>query len=247
MNRYNSNNSSRLYRNNEGLAAIEFAFIAPILIILLTAIIDFGLYYLRAQTINRAVANISSALALNPLDESIAQLRQQGGLGFANLEGADNYLCAMSYHTQAEAEQSGCEGNATWYTAPPTPDLTEYYVAINARVSEASLTGLFSDILPVIKVKNIIKVRTTGGASCTAHDVYTQMVDSSNAGGGFGSAVDWWTQASPPPRELAYSEVLMPKWSSTEYHEAWALQCLGGTVSLLSYEQRYTPAPIDSP
>jgi Flp pilus assembly protein TadG len=75
--------SRRLARNRAGGAAVEFAIIAPVLLLLLSGIFTYGGYFLTAHTVQQ-LANDAARAALSGLDDeerlALAQETLDAGL-----------------------------------------------------------------------------------------------------------------------------------------------------------------------
>ena len=69
---------SRIIRNfkhsTSGVAAIEFALIAPVFLLILFAVIEFGLYFVKTEMVERTVSHVDSSLQLNPTGTDIADI-----------------------------------------------------------------------------------------------------------------------------------------------------------------------------
>ena len=164
----------RFKRSNSGMAMIEFAFVAPVLILIMLGVIEFGIYFLRYQTASRAAAITAASIQTNPSDATIQTLAKNSGLAFANLAAAPNYICAMSYTTQNAASGGLCT-SGQWKTTAPggVAAGTPYYIAVVAFIKQQSFTPGFNN-LPDIKVSSVF---TVGGNAnlpiCTTNQVLT--------------------------------------------------------------------------
>ncbi|HXV25875.1 MAG TPA: TadE/TadG family type IV pilus assembly protein [Alphaproteobacteria bacterium] len=116
-------------RSQEGVAAVEFAFVAPILILIVAGIIQFGAVFFLQGNMGNAAREISRSLAV-------------GAIG-----------------TQTEAEALADSRLTNWgidfdvavqFPDPSDPNDTDYTVTVSAPLSEAAIfdiLGVFEGTL----------------------------------------------------------------------------------------------------
>jgi Flp pilus assembly protein TadG len=151
--------------DNRAVAAIEMAIILPLLLVIIMAVLEFGLYFLKEQAASRAVSTASISLQQRPLDGTIKLNMQQNGLSMMNLAAEpDNFVCAKAYKTVDEAKQGSCLATQ-WETDRPDSFTGQvYYIAVRAYAKHTpltpirSLTGAFP---PDIDQRNIISIGST--------------------------------------------------------------------------------------
>lgn len=149
--------------NESGLAAVEFALIAPLFLLLLFAMTEFGLYMMQRQIADRTVDRVASAIQRNAGDHELIDnstgddvllqsIAYDSGTRFINFaptgDEGDDYVCAKSYPTYAEAKAGGC-ASGEFTTQPPAGVNGGYYVIIKAHV-EKRLIMPFASYLPPV-------------------------------------------------------------------------------------------------
>lgn len=115
-----------LWRNDRGVAAVEFAFVAPILILIVAGIVQFGAVFFLQGNMGNAAREVARSLAVGAVA------------------------------TQADAKKLAESKLTNWGVAfdvtvtfpdPSDPNDTDYTVTISAPLSEAAIF----DILGVFK------------------------------------------------------------------------------------------------
>ena len=143
----------RYVHDQRGVAAIEFAFILPVLILLVFGAIEFGYFFLEAQRAARVVDQVARELDADPADPAIYALANQ-------YRGGGRTVCLSSHPTMAQALSNSCSANS--YTLPPpSAALTESYIEIIARKDTTSLSGLIDNLLPKVYEEQTIRVNET--------------------------------------------------------------------------------------
>jgi hypothetical protein len=152
------------FRNaQQGIAAIEMAFILPLLMLFLFGVIEYGAYFLKSQMNSNNVAAAAAAVIADPGDLSHEALLTQSGL----LNDAGVRACAASFLTIGAATAGPCPGG--WDTFEPEgmpEDQTAYFVLIESEVESRSLSGLFDAggplgvIMPDNIVRQVVRVST---------------------------------------------------------------------------------------
>lgn len=146
--------------NRDGVALIEFAFVAPILLLLIVGAMEYGIYFLKSMSSSRALSSASQIVMQNPTDPT--------NQTFANrpMSFGAHDVCAKAFPTLAAAEAGTCSGKQ-WNTAAPAGVPGAYYVTLQTRGTTQSITGLFSSFLPAINHKEVVKVQPNGGGGTT--------------------------------------------------------------------------------
>lgn len=158
-----SNIIKSFIRAKRGVAAIEFAIILPILILLLVGAMEFGIHLLAGQTAQRSIDNITDSIQKNPTDPNLFSVAQNSGLAFAKFNEEPNFFCANSYATLEEAQSGMCEAGQ-WNTNRPSGvgANAAYYVGIRAYVEPLAL-GLVSEYLPQVDYESVFQVNVSQG------------------------------------------------------------------------------------
>lgn len=158
-----------LLQANTAVAAIEFALILPLFIILSLAVIEFGMYFVKDEITNSAVNTVSQALQRNPTyysqmttSQINAQIRDYGAtlVNFSPVNGAKNgnYICVDTYTSQAAAEAAGKCTSTHFNTTPPASN--PYYIVARANLKKGTITPL-GKFMPIV---NNIEVAQSSGA-----------------------------------------------------------------------------------
>jgi Flp pilus assembly protein TadG len=130
----------RLSRNSEGASAIEFAIVAPFLLMLVLGMLSFGLYIGTAHGVAQLAADAARASIAgltDPERESIAVRHVT--------ETADSYTLLESGHVAVQA-------------APDPADPTQFVVAVTYDASDLPI-WVFSGLLPLPN-RNIVRTAT---------------------------------------------------------------------------------------
>jgi Flp pilus assembly pilin Flp len=169
-----------LKQNQSGIAAIEFALMAPLLMAILLGVLEFGVYFTKSSVVSRAVSNISTAIQMSPTATNLQTDAQNSGFGLVSFTGS-NFFCAKAY-SDRDAAGSYCIAGE-WFTGTPAghPAGTPYYVAIVASVQNTPISGITS-FLPDMVVRNIVQV---GGTSSGESPIIGYKAQIQNAGIGF--------------------------------------------------------------
>ncbi|HWE07518.1 MAG TPA: TadE/TadG family type IV pilus assembly protein [Rhizomicrobium sp.] len=142
----------RIAQSNQGLAALEFALLAPVLMALLVGLLDFGLAFQRQLQVNAAAQAGASYAVINGFD----------------VTGITNIVTAGSSGIQASpapTQVCGCPGATSGITtsSPSTPPCTGkcpdgstagVYVSANALLS-------YSTLLPWPGITNPLSLSST--------------------------------------------------------------------------------------
>ena len=171
-------------RDERGLSAIEAAILLPIFILIVMAIIEFGIYFVKYQIASRAVSTIADTIQKNPAAATYA-LATQEGLSFLDLKNLPNYICAQSYVDNGTATTGLC--TTGWVTSPPAGVTagTPYYVAIRAyapHISITPFTALSKSVPPPIDAKTVVMVNPNATSGIPAGAVMAFDLDSCPSG-----------------------------------------------------------------
>ena len=140
------------------MALIEFAFVAPVLLLLIVGAMEYGVYFLKSMSSSRALSASTQLVMQNPTDPT-NQTFANRELSFGN-----HKVCAKAFRTLAAAEAGeGTCAEDEWSTAAPEDHDGPYYVSMSASGTTESITGLFSPLLPTIKHNEIVKVNASSG------------------------------------------------------------------------------------
>lgn len=161
-------------KKEDGVAAIEAAFVLPILFAIVFGGIEFGTYFLKAQTNASNIAAASHAVQQDPGDPSNIELLSGAGL----LSAEERVSCAKSFLSLEAARNGNCV-NGQWDTLKPSnmpDDQTAYFVLIRSGASEVSITGLFDEIVPDIDSRQVVKLSVRNDAlTCNGVPEYGQL------------------------------------------------------------------------
>jgi len=108
---------SRFWRANEGLGAIEFGFVAPVLVAILLGILDFGLAFWNQMEVANAADSGTQWAMVNSFDaNSITQVAQAAtslSIPSSQITPTAPYGCASSTGVQVYSQGSTCpDGSA---------------------------------------------------------------------------------------------------------------------------------------
>lgn len=140
------------FRNaHDGATMIEFAILMPVFILLVVAVMEYGLYFLKSLSASRALGAGAQALMVDPQDpRNQAIINAAGGFG-------DYEICAQSYLDHGSAEGGDCIGT-TFVTGAPTGATDDYYILLKASATTESVTQLFDEFLPDINERQVVKI-----------------------------------------------------------------------------------------
>lgn len=159
----------KILPSQSGIAALEFALIAPVFILMIAAVIDFGWYFTRSYIVQRSLSTISAKAQLNPptiIDKNdtaqvtaynaavteLAQAVRSSSMGVVDFEAEGNQFCALGHYSTASQAQNQTYYNVcntrtgiavgdfgNWPTSQGTPRETPYYVYIRVKVEHKPL------------------------------------------------------------------------------------------------------------
>lgn len=146
----------KFQRNEEGVAALEFAIVLPLLLLLILAVIEFGAYFIKDQTAINGIGAVADQLRKNPTDPKIQTRAQTYGGTFLGFDKNPNFFCAQAYADDTIAATSSCVDG--WDTARPDGvlDNEQYFIAIAARSEKLSIA--LSSFLPDINRTDVVTV-----------------------------------------------------------------------------------------
>ena len=157
-------------KGQSGIAAVEFAIILPVLILMLLGVIEYGWYFYKAQIVQRTVSNLAMATQQNNGDyNGFADMQNTAwasGLGVVNYTASGNCVASRAFDTLDEAKAAAQSANpcsSGWWVGTP-PDASyvpgnSFYATIGAYVQTTSLTSLFNNYIPNIKIATVVEVR----------------------------------------------------------------------------------------
>lgn len=148
-------------KHQSGAAIIEFALISPILILILLGVIEFGLFFYKDQTIQRAVNSAVNSIQSNPTDPNLRNTLVNSIRNVVNFDANGNILCADSYATEAAAKSGLCRNTSIFMTSKPAGinSTDPYYIVLVSSVKTNAISSLISKVLPQdIKSTTIFRV-----------------------------------------------------------------------------------------
>lgn len=142
-------------KSSAGNSAISFAIVLPVLLLIILAVIEFGLYFIKDQTALNGIGAVSNILESNPADDKAQEFAATYGGNFLGFDKDPNYFCAKAYETWPEANLGSCV--AGWNTSRPAGmDVNEtYFIAIAARTEKFKVA--ISDFLPDIHQTAVVQ------------------------------------------------------------------------------------------
>lgn len=157
--------------DNRAAAAIEYAILVPIFLILSLGVIEFGYYFVRDEIVSNAVSTVAQTLQRDPnyyLSLTPSQLTtvvKSYGSGLVNFTQAGDYICVDAYKTAVEAASAPTCTSTHFNTSNPNPSppsgtaATPYYIAVRADLKKVTITPL-GNFVP--GVKNIHVAQSSG-------------------------------------------------------------------------------------
>jgi len=135
-------NARSLACAKDGNTIILFCVLLPVFLLLIVAVVEFGWYFIKDETVVRSVSITALAIQANPSSTSLQSLANGSG-NFYTYGKNGNYICAMSYATLAAAQTQLCQ-SGEWDTGLPAglSAGTVYYVAVKGYVAPFTLTNL---------------------------------------------------------------------------------------------------------
>lgn len=134
-------------KNSQGVAAIEFAIILPLLLLLLLGAVEIGFYIYKKQNVSRSVSLTANAIQASPTNPNLQldSLKTGGKTIPYGTEG--HYICAQAYDTMDNASSGSCNEGG-WDLAKPNNvgEGSPYYVYLKAFSTYSSITG-FGDVI----------------------------------------------------------------------------------------------------
>lgn len=165
-------NALPIVKDTRGVAAIEFALLLPIFLILCLGVIEFGLYFVKDEIVDSAVSSITLTLQRNPAYFDTMTTGQKNALiagwgsGLVKFSPigsrTGNYICVDAYTTLAAAQSAPpCTDTHLNATNPNGAGSTmPYYVAVRADLKKGPITPL-GNFIPTVKN---IQVKQSSGA-----------------------------------------------------------------------------------
>jgi Flp pilus assembly protein TadG len=106
---------SRLRGEDQGVAALEVALVAPILALIIVAIVDFGMAFTRQMTLANGVrAGVQYAMVRRPVqgdvDDILQAVKQNSGVALSDIDVTWVCECAGSGATAATCSVDDCGG-----------------------------------------------------------------------------------------------------------------------------------------
>jgi Flp pilus assembly protein TadG len=160
--------NNALLPDNKGAAAIEYAILLPMFVILSLAVIEFGMYFVKSEMTNSAVSTVSQTIQRNPgYYSSLTPVQLQAelksyGSGLIDFSKPSNYICVDAYTTAAQAQSAAACTSSYFNTTNPNgaSSTTPYYIAVRADLQKALITPL-GNFLPAVKN---IQINQSSGA-----------------------------------------------------------------------------------
>jgi Flp pilus assembly protein TadG len=165
-------NAAPLLKDTKGIAAIEFALLLPIFLIICLGVIEFGMYFVKDEIANSTVSTITLTLERDPAYFDTMTTGQKNtliagwGSGLIKFSpigsSTGNYICADAYTTAAAAQSAPLCTDTHLNTANPNGagSTTPYYVSVRADLKKGTITPL-GNFIPATKN---IQVNQTSGA-----------------------------------------------------------------------------------
>jgi Flp pilus assembly protein TadG len=154
---------SSILLDNGGIAAIEFAILLPIFLVITLGAIEFGMYFVKDEIVNSTVSSVSLALERNPNYFSSMPLSQQnaviaswgsGLVKFSQIgQKNGNYICVDAFASPPTKAQASAPCTSTYFnTANPNgPTSTQpYYIAVRSNLQKGTITPL-GNFVPAVK------------------------------------------------------------------------------------------------
>jgi Flp pilus assembly protein TadG len=190
-----------LRHDRSGIAIIEFALILPVLLLLLLGVLEFGVYFVKSQFVQRTVSGIANSVQLNALDSVNIRSTAYNSSGsmFTYNDTVDAFFCAKAYGDLATAQSGMCVQNEWFLDKPAGVTGNTYYVAIQSSVKQNSITPMFASFLPPMKATAVVQVgagvtsqvhgivKLTGSGSWTVPAGVTQIKATVVGAGGGGA------------------------------------------------------------
>ena len=133
----------RMGKDCRGVAAIEFALVAPILILILLGIAAYGIYFSAISSLQELTADAARA-------------------SVAGISATERQTIVTNYVTQSSPSYRLLRGNAITVTTAPFPgDPTRYSVTLRTDISNLPLqetTGLFPMPSAVIQRTAVVRI-----------------------------------------------------------------------------------------
>jgi len=155
----------RLVRCLHGTAIVEFAILFPIFLLLISAAIEFGWYFITDETATRSVGIVSIAMQYNPSDPNLQTMANNSGSALIQYGQNGNYICAKSYASYSDAQNHLCNSN-DWNTGTPAgvSSGTPYYIAVKANVAP-SVFSLFGGFIYGLNRSAIVEAGASASSS----------------------------------------------------------------------------------
>lgn len=154
---------NRLVNNEKGLASIEYAIVIPVLLALIGAVIDFGIYLIKDEMTANRIGNITLAIEQDPTFtpakfKALVNSYNTSFLTFNKVSDPNTYICAVASTSSTPA--TSCVV-ARGYNGPPAGAVS-YYVTVLGQVSNADST--ISPLRKLVPAMNSIKIVQSSGA-----------------------------------------------------------------------------------
>lgn len=150
--------------NNKGAAAIEYAIMLPIFLIMSLVAIEFGMYFVKDEITTSAVSSMSQAIQRDPTltNAQLRALAQTYGSGLIKFETNNNYICGRSYATVTQAKNSAPCTDTTFSVGIPAgvPQGSPYYVVLSAGLDKNNHITPLGNFIPAV---NNIQVTQSSG------------------------------------------------------------------------------------
>lgn len=134
---------SKIWKDNRGVAAVEFAIVAPLFVLLLLGIAAYGIYFSAVSSLQELTADAARA-------------------SVAGMSATERQTIVTNYVAQSSTRYKLLQGNSITVTTAPFPgDPTRYSVTLRTDISNLPLqvtTGLFPMPSAVIQRTAVVRI-----------------------------------------------------------------------------------------
>lgn len=168
-----------IIRDNAGAAAIEYAIILPVLVLISLWLFEAGIYFVKDEIVNSTINNIQQTLQRDPSyydslsTTQINALLAGYGSGIVKFtpigSAGTNNICVDTYSTAAKAENASPCKDTHFITAIPNglAPQSPYYVAVRSNLTKGTVTPLENFAKPMQNAQ----VQQTSGVVYVANNM----------------------------------------------------------------------------